>query len=162
MRATINFDIDLDKVEDTMAVLVSQEAANLLITANILDNLGHGSLLHEVTEAVDLLQESASQLQQYKDMLISFEQAKYQTMLPQEAPFNPTHNLGAAPAQAAPAQAAPDAEPQIPLGDLVKQLRERQQEARNMSSFDKFIGRIREEDPKPEEESTNADLPPKG
>ena len=162
MRATINFDIDLDKVEDTMAVLVSQEAANLLITANILDNLGHGSLLHEVTEAVDLLQESASQLQQYKDMLISFEQAKYQTMLPQEAPFNPTHNLGAAPAQAAPAQAAPADEPQIPLGDLVKQLRERQQEARTMSSFDKFIGRITEEDPKPEEESTNADLPPKG
>lgn len=84
MRATINFDIDLDKVEDTMATLVSQEAATLHITANILDNLGHGPLLQEVTEALDLLRETTSQLQQYKDMLISFEQARYKTMVPQD------------------------------------------------------------------------------
>jgi hypothetical protein len=86
MRATINFDIDLDRVEDTMATLVSQEAATLHITANILDNLGHGPLLQEVQEALGLLQETTSQLLQYRDMLASFEQAKFQTMLPQEAP----------------------------------------------------------------------------
>jgi len=76
MRATISFDIDLGKVEETMAALVSQEAANLLATANILDNVSNGSLLHEVTEAVDLLQETASQLQQYKSMIVNFEKAR--------------------------------------------------------------------------------------
>jgi hypothetical protein len=81
MRATINFDIDLDRVEDTMATLVSQEAATLHITANILDNLGHGPLLQEVQEALGLLQETTSQLLQYRDMLASFEQAKFQTMI---------------------------------------------------------------------------------
>ena len=86
MRATISFDIDLEKVEDTMATLVSQEASTLLVTANILENVGHGPLLQEVTEAVDILNESVSQLRQYKDMLISFEQAKYNTMIPQSAP----------------------------------------------------------------------------
>ena len=59
MRATINFEVNADKVEETMATLVSQEAATLRIAANILDNLGDGPLLQEVNETIDLLQEAA-------------------------------------------------------------------------------------------------------
>jgi len=51
-----------------------------------LDNAGSATLLEEVTEAIDLLQEATSQLQQYQQMLTSFEKAKFETMLPQQAP----------------------------------------------------------------------------
>ena len=84
MRATINFEVNADKVEETMATLVSQEASTLRIAANILDNLGDGPLLQEVTETIDLLQEAAIQLKQYRDMLAGFERARFETMLPQE------------------------------------------------------------------------------
>jgi len=93
MRATINFDIDIDKVEDTMTALVSREAGTLRVTANILDNLGHGSLLPEVTEAIDLLQETTAQLQQYEGMLLSFERARLETMLPQPVDQAQAQNL---------------------------------------------------------------------
>ena len=125
MRATISFDIDLEKVEDTMATLVSQEASTLLVTANILENVGHGPLLQEVTEAVDILNESVSQLRQYKDMLISFEQAKYNTMIPQSAP------------------------PELPLettsrsvGEMVKNLRQAQDTLKNVGKFEEFVSRM--------------------
>ena len=86
MRATISFDIERDKVEETMSALVSQQSSTLRVAANILDNAGNTTLLEEVTEAIDLLQEAASQLQQYQQMLTSFERAKFETMLPQQAP----------------------------------------------------------------------------
>ena len=85
MRANINFEVSLDKVEDTMRALVSQEANTLNIAANILDTIGSQTLLEEVTETLDLLQETSVQLQQYRDMLVSFEQAKFETILPRPA-----------------------------------------------------------------------------
>ena len=142
MRATINFDIDLDRVEDTMATLVSQEAATLHVTANILDNLGHGPLLQEVTEALDLLQETTSQLLQYRDMLTSFEQAKFQTMLPQEAPAT------------TPVQATPRTEaPKLSAGEMVRNIKELQSTLGAMNEFGSFVDRLNES--AQEEESTD-------
>jgi hypothetical protein len=87
MRATISFEIDLDQVEGTMGMLAAQEAHNLRDAANILEDY-HGpgdKLLEEVTQALQLLEESTVQLQQYRDMLLSFERAKFETILPQPA-----------------------------------------------------------------------------
>lgn len=86
MRATISFDIELDKVEETMSALVSKQSTTLRVAANILDHASNTALLEEVTEAIDLLQGATSQLQQYQQMLTSFEKAKFETMLPQQAP----------------------------------------------------------------------------
>ena len=94
MRATINFEVNADKVEETMATLVSQEAATLRIAANILDNLGDGPLLQEVNEAIDLLQEAATQLKQYQQMMLNFERSRFETIVPQPVP---TTNDPAAP-----------------------------------------------------------------
>ena len=149
MRATINFDIDLAKVEDTMATLVSQEAATLHITANILDNLGHGPLLQEVAEALDLLQETTSQLQQYKDMLASFEQAKFQTMLPQEAPVT------------TPVQASTRTEaPKLSAGEVVWNIKELQSTLGAMNEFGSFVDRLN--DSTQEEEATDELHPQEG
>tara|TARA_R110002110_G_scaffold122665_2_gene299017 strand:- start:1468 stop:1932 length:465 start_codon:yes stop_codon:yes gene_type:complete len=136
MRATINFEMDIDKVEDAMAALVSQEASTLHITANILDNLGHRPLLQEVTEALDLLLETTSQLEQYKSMMISFEQAKYQNLAP------PPPDAATPPVEEPQVE---DKEAPFRLGDLVRRLRLADDEAKSVTKFDDFVGRIQEE-----------------
>ena len=93
MRATISFDIDLDKVEETMRSLVAQESHTLRVAANILSNADRTTLLEEVNEALDLVREATSQLQQYRDMLVNFERAKFESILPQAA-TQPVANIG--------------------------------------------------------------------
>jgi hypothetical protein len=85
MRATISFDIDLGKVEDTMAALIGQQSDALRVAANILSNPGSETLLEELTSAIGLVEETATQLHQYRNMLVNFERAKYETVLPQAA-----------------------------------------------------------------------------
>jgi len=87
MRATISFDIDIDQVESTMGMLAAQEACNLRAAADLLeDYIGpRTQILGEITEALRLLQETATQLQQYRQMLLSFEKAKFETVTPQPA-----------------------------------------------------------------------------
>ncbi len=119
MRATISFELELEKVEPTMATLVSQEAGTLLIAANILENLGHGPLLQEVNETIDLLRGATSQLLQYQQMLVGFEKARFDTILPQ-----------------------PAAQPVA-----VNNMEEVREVAQKMQSFDSFLGRINGETP---------------
>jgi hypothetical protein len=87
MRATINFEVDVDQVENTMATVVAMEADTLRAIADMIDvNPGPRTMvLEEVTEALRLLSEVRVQLQQYHDMLGSFRQAKFETMLPQSS-----------------------------------------------------------------------------
>ena len=87
MRATISFEIDVDQVEGTMGMLVAQEADTLRAVADMIDvSPGpHSVVLEEVSEALRLLQETSVQLVQYRDMLISFERARFETVLPQSA-----------------------------------------------------------------------------
>lgn len=85
MRATISFETDVEQVEGTMAVLACSEEHNLRAAADILSNYTvlDGSLLETITEVMRLLDESTTQLQQYRNMLVNFERAKYETVLPQ-------------------------------------------------------------------------------
>ena len=97
MRATISFDTDVDQVEGTMAVVACSEEHNLRVAADILSNYTvlDGSLLDAITEVLRLLDMSAGQLRQYQNMLVNFEKAKYETVLPQEATQS-VANIGAA------------------------------------------------------------------
>jgi len=87
MRATISFETDVEQVEATMAVLACSEEHNLRAAADILSNHNvlEFSTLDSITEALRLLEESTTQLQQYRNMLLTFERAKYETVLPQSA-----------------------------------------------------------------------------
>jgi hypothetical protein len=88
MRATISFETDLDQVEGTMAVLACSEEHNLRAAADLLSNFTvlDGSVLDAITEALRLLDASAGQLRQYQQMMMNFEKAKFETMLPQPSP----------------------------------------------------------------------------
>ena len=87
MRATISFETDVDQVEGTMAVLACSEEHNLRAAADFLSNFTvlDGSTLDVITEVLRLLDMSSEQLRQYRDMLVNFERAKFETMLPQPA-----------------------------------------------------------------------------
>ena len=95
MRATISFEIDLDQVEGTMGLLISQEAHNLRAAADILEDYSgpRDNLLEEVTQVLHLLDEGTTQLRQYQNMMANFEKAKFETILPQPA-GQPVHSLG--------------------------------------------------------------------
>ena len=87
MRATISFETDVDQVEGTMAVLACSEEHNLRAAADFLSNFTvlDGSTLDVITEVLRLLDMSTDQLRQYRNMLVSFEKARFETMLPQPA-----------------------------------------------------------------------------
>jgi len=93
MRATINFDLDVRDVEETMGSLASMQVPKLQMAIDELEIVSRRPLREEIAEAIELIQSVSSQLQQYHSMLVSFEQARFQTTLPQPA-GQPVHNLG--------------------------------------------------------------------
>ena len=125
MRATISFEIDVDKVEETMAALVEQQSDTLRLVTNILDNVGKSTLLEEVTEALDLLEEASSQLQQYRRMLVNFERARFETILPQDS-------------DEAPLPAS--------VGQMYNNLEELRASLNNMKDFTNFVDNIKTEE----------------
>jgi len=126
MRATISFDIDVEHVEATMATLVSMEADTLRAVADMIDvQPGPRTMvLEEVTEALRLMQETTSQLQQYQQMLMSFEKAKFETMLPMPAPA---------------AMPVPEETTNPSFSDIKTAIED-------MQSFDNFLSQVPDED----------------
>jgi len=135
MRATISFETDVDQVEGTMAVIACEEEHNLRAAADILGNYTvlDGSLLDAITEALRLLDMSAAQLRQYQQMLVSFEQARFNTMLPQEAPAT------------IPVSSKDDSKPALSTGEIVRNLEELQAALGTMNDFGSFVDRINEQ-----------------
>tara|TARA_B100001094_G_scaffold328344_1_gene388551 strand:+ start:133 stop:525 length:393 start_codon:yes stop_codon:yes gene_type:complete len=129
MRATISFETDVDQVEGTMGMLVAQEAHNLRAVTDLLEDYiaPQDNVLEKVTVALGLLQETTTQLQQYHQMLISFEKAKFETILPQPASTSMNVNSGL----------------------------DARQEAQDIGKFNSFLERINQEaadeDPESEE-----------
>ena len=84
MRATINFDVEVDQVEGTMAVLACSEEHNLRAAADLLSNFTvlDGSVLDAITEALRLVEMSATQLRQYQKMMLNFEKWHTITLIP--------------------------------------------------------------------------------
>jgi len=86
MRATINFDVDIDRVNETMMELVSTQVEYLIDAAEFIRKCEDSqSLLEVLSESLEKIEREAAQLRQYRDMLASFEKARLETMLPQPA-----------------------------------------------------------------------------
>lgn len=139
MRATINFEVDLSEVEDIMVLLVRRESEALRMCAQDIEDvfLGHGREYGQradetLTDTVGHLTKVTNQLQQYRDMLLSFERAKFETILPQPA------------AQTTVKEKPVEENPAPPLGDLVRQIRNAQAEAGSMTQFESFVERMKE------------------
>tara|TARA_R110000824_G_scaffold162153_1_gene337742 strand:+ start:91 stop:483 length:393 start_codon:yes stop_codon:yes gene_type:complete len=90
MRATISFDIGLDRVSQTMVSLVAEEANVIHLALERVETTSAHTLAEDVDMALEHLAEATNQLQQYRQMLTSFERAKFETIVPQ--PARPTVN----------------------------------------------------------------------
>ena len=83
MRATIRFDVDIDRVQETMAALVLQEVVPLHNAVELMEGVKPQELHEGVTKALDIIHGVVAQLEQYRDMVASFDRARFETMLPQ-------------------------------------------------------------------------------
>jgi len=90
MRATISFDIGLDRVSQTMVSLVVEEANVIHQALERIETTSAHTLTEDIDAALEHLAEATNQLQQYRQMLTSFERAKFETIVPQ--PVHPTIN----------------------------------------------------------------------
>jgi len=88
MRATISFDVEVNRVDETMVALVGQEVNTLHAAMELLENVGADNLLSNVSQALEQITACANQLQQYQRMVMSFERSRYETILPQTADTN--------------------------------------------------------------------------
>ena len=85
MRATINFEIELERVNETMLALVKAETDSIRGAAHTIEITQPHELEQKLAEAVEQLQRNVHQLEQYQSMLVSFARAKFETIAPQSA-----------------------------------------------------------------------------
>ena len=85
MRATINFEVDVDRVQATMAAVAREELQPLHHAMDLLEVSKPQDLHDGISKALEILGAVATQLEQYRDMLTSFERARFETILPQSA-----------------------------------------------------------------------------
>ena len=85
MRATISFEADVSRVNDVMRSLVLEESNALQDALIALEKATADRIVEGISEALEHIQGVATQLEQYQQMMVSFEKARFETILPQAA-----------------------------------------------------------------------------
>ena len=83
MRATINFEVDVDRVQEIMTALVLQEVVPLHNANELIEGVKPQQLHAGLASALENIHGVTRQLEQYRDMVASFEKARFETLLPQ-------------------------------------------------------------------------------
>ncbi len=138
MRATISFDVDLSRVSQTMLTLVTEESKVVNRALEVIANAKSQTLVGDLDHALEELAAATNQLQQYRQMLLTFDRARLETMLPQPASSSPLPLA----AEGAP----PD----------VSNFSQLQEALQNIQGFDSFLSNI----PKDEEAEVEIDDEP--
>ena len=125
MRATINFDVDAERVPQTMRSLILEEAYLLNAAIAHLEEVSIETLGGDLNKVLTILEGSLHQLHQYKNMLVGFERARL------EVP----DNAGAGPEEA-PVAASDEAALAEHLASIQGQLKE-------MTQIDEFLTQMR-------------------
>jgi hypothetical protein len=88
MQATIKFEADVEKVRNIMYSLVLEETQALSDAINCMESIGDATsdrLIEGISESLVHIHGATRQLEQYRDMVASFEQARLQTTILQPA-----------------------------------------------------------------------------
>jgi len=85
MRATISFEADVSRVNDIMRSLVLEESNALQDALNALEKATADRTVEGVSDALRHIYGVANQLEQYRQMMVSFEKARFETVIPQPA-----------------------------------------------------------------------------
>ena len=86
MRATISFEADVSRVNDIMRSLVLEESNALQDALIALEKATADRIMEGISEALEHIHSVANQLEQYRQMMVSFERARFETILPQPSP----------------------------------------------------------------------------
>ena len=85
MRATVSFETDISRVNDIMRSLVLEESNALQDALVSLEKTTSDRIVEGISDALGHIHGVARQLEQYQQMMVSFEKARFQTMIPQPA-----------------------------------------------------------------------------
>ena len=88
MRATISFEADVSRVNNIMRSLVLEESNALQDALIALEKATADRIVEGISEALEHIHGVTSQLEQYRQMMVSFERARFETLLPQPATDN--------------------------------------------------------------------------
>ena len=86
MRATLSFEADVTRVNDIMRSLVLEESNALQEALMALEKATADRIVEGISDALGHIYGVANQLEQYRNMVVSFERARFETMIPQDAP----------------------------------------------------------------------------
>tara|TARA_Y100001973_G_scaffold75849_1_gene110843 strand:+ start:245 stop:670 length:426 start_codon:yes stop_codon:yes gene_type:complete len=141
MRATISFDADVNKVKKIMRSLVLEEMNSLSEATTCLAEATPENLAKSITDSLEHIQGVLEQLHQYRDMVNSFDRARFETVLPQNV-NTPAFNIN------------PD------TSATVTSLRDVQAAVAAMNHFDGFVDKINQQEA--EQEDGEQDEPQEG
>ncbi len=85
MRATISFEADVSRVNDIMRSLVLEESNALQDALIALEKATADRTVEGISEALEQIYGVARQLEQYRQMMVNFEKARFETVLPRDA-----------------------------------------------------------------------------
>ncbi len=125
MRATISFEIELERVNETMLALIKTETDSIRGAAHTIETTQPHQLEQKLVEAVEQLQRNVHQLEQYQSMLVSFARAKFETMVPQSADGT--------------------------LDGVISDVKSMKENIKKLKDFDKFVDKVNESTAKVEE-----------
>ena len=94
MRATISFEANVSRVNDVMRSLVLEESNALQEALLSLERATADRIVEGISEALEHIHGVVQQLEQYQQMMIWFEKARFETIIPQ--PITNEHDLNQA------------------------------------------------------------------
>ena len=130
MRATINFEVDVGRVQETMGAVMREELHPLHQAMDLLEHANPQELHKSISDALEILYGVTTQLKQYQGMVASFEKARFETILPQSV----------------------EEPPQEVPGEVFNSLDDLRDSLNNVKAFTSFMNQAQEEtDDDPEE-----------
>ena len=125
MRATISFEADVSRVNDIMRSLVLEESNALQEALIALEKATTDRIVEGISEALEHINGVATQLDQYRDMMVAFERSRFETILPQPV-------------------AQPATNVVQDKGQFVRNMNELRDALDNIKQFDNFVDLINE------------------
>ena len=132
-RATVNFEMDMDRIPSILNLLASEEGNQLLNVAARLSSLNTANQVRDLKNEIDNVEKITTQLKQYLKMMGELDSILNGTILPQPVAV-PAEPVPAEPVPAEPVQAGTDSVDDE-VFDNIRDLKEKLGEVKDFTKF---------------------------